>query len=370
MKHIHNKFFEENPNEHSNLDEHKALLFLENEKLLQNFINSYGEEFKQITGEHDAETAVRKRLNEVGEILLERYPVFSNDTLVDDIICTFIENADQETKSKLKQIYFGKKLTTDDANAIAHNSDPNYDGLLITSNLRFDTVLMLLSDIFAALCTLRVHIDDDLSLSRLLVMKLRALVDLNEISIGLETQLPNKKHRDYFQFVYWKTFGSAQTFVVGHEVAHHLLNHTSGSEPWKFSGFPSQNIYHDSEFSADDLALDLMFNVGIDYKEIDIDFDCLMGPIINMILISMQAIDPTEPSEQHPAPLDRLKRILDYSKETFSTMQYDLIRSNTRELLELINAINHFWDKRWWDDLDLIVYKKRKSKENLKLDSN
>ncbi len=133
-------------------------------------------------------------------------------------------------------------------------------------------------------------------------------------------------------------------FVVGHEMGHHTLLHTS-----KPSG-PRGTGAHQKELDADAFAVRLMLNAAAasskDYQGHPVEV--LAGPLIAMTAIALSVKDGTTGGATHPSLRTRWHNAI----STIESLSSELEHSAMKVLFATINGYLQsrlrLWTSEWW----------------------
>jgi len=269
---------------------------------------------------------------------------FSNDRLFNQIFERFVEIAEEETSSQLRSFYIGK-LDKTDLNAEAHPIINGSKGYLITFNNELDFKLLVLANIVADKMCLT--LTDDRYFSERIDAKIKILAGTSKSFFSEADIKPahKKMHSDFSI----KLYEGALSFVIAHEIGHHLLKHTETSKNMMLNNLPQivpLNTDHAKEFAADKFAVELMIKY---YSKNNKRYSptYMMAPLFVLLVFALQQ-DPEKYSDTHPAVKERYKNLLLTLKENCSEFDIFTMIYTFEQLALKINHNNKKQENIWW----------------------
>lgn len=286
-----------------------------------------------------------------GNSLIEGYELgrtlwYSNDFFINALIMKFVEITEEETSKEIEQVFVGVRDHLD-PNAAAYEIREDFDGYLITINFQMIHMITMLSELTSLLWLEKTEINPNT----------KATIYLGVNSIIEYIKNPNKVYNMLFQYNGMipnpllgerssRMFVGGQSFVIAHEIGHHLLKHTELSNKGLVSNlaqdYKHMNNEQLDELAADNYAFELMMK---DHKEYSISQ--LLSPLLVLIILAFNDSDPARNSLEHPS----LKtRYLNLSNLIFhkDKKKAEIVQSLFNDVASLLNHRNKYWSTDWW----------------------
>lgn len=138
-------------------------------------------------------------------------------------------------------------------------------------------------------------------------------------------------------------------FVLGHEIGHHILRHTTLDKRYIVSKFiPELNASPEQldEFAADNFGFDLLIR-GM--KEINSHF--LFAPLIVILMLAIRDDCPEKSSKEHPSLRDRYLNLLSKISEVdknLATRFQEILNEIASWIRNSYNDQFVHWKTEWW----------------------
>lgn len=305
-------------------------------------------------------------LNELSDIQNQSNSIelnYCNEFRINKIIKSIIETTTNEEISYLhSKFYLGivNKFELD-----VSSIKCSEDTYLVVMKIGFYSFLDIHSEIVS-----RIVLRETLSLPKILFFKRKKIIKkINEDILVGKRKINNyihyfktnedlfSKEKEYFKYygekytkesldiIGTKTRIAMTTFVILHEIAHHVLNHTNPNYFKKTSYIPEElkfweksNKYNENqkeEFEADSFAIHYILSLDkfhpnetiIKFPEIEIYAICAL-----LALNSISTIDDSKPDDLHPPVIERIKNVIDIIK-------YYLPEEKFNAIVYIFNAI-------------------------------
>ncbi|MFF2856553.1 hypothetical protein [Peribacillus sp. NPDC058002] len=276
---------------------------------------------------------------------------YSNDFFINSLILNFITDAEDDLVTELKQIYVGL-LGIREFNAEAMEMIEESEEYLITMNFEIDQQLTYISTLFSYyIYGMYIPDEERDELYPKMVDSLRDLVDKEALMKKISNQIPyDDVPVDYESprlHIATDLFVASMSFVLGHEIGHHFLNHTGSNGRNIISKFiPTDvtfNQLHLDEFAADNFSFDLLIR-GMKEK----NANTLFAPLMVIFMLAIYDKTPEESSQTHPSLRDRYLNLLSKVSEQDEKLALSL-QSIMNELASWINDILKGHGKtEWW----------------------
>jgi hypothetical protein len=262
-------------------------------------------------------------------------PCISNDYLLEKLMKEIMEISDIKLKKRLGQIFVAKrKKYVPNASALMVNR--SYDGDLIFFYVGLSNACVQFSILFVKFLNIRMLREKNDSTSEIKKLMRELSVDAIKLTLAVtrwniyfenHVYLENDLILDFCDeknaLQAMRFSGLIDKFILGHEIAHHLLGHTGkdndGSQ-YLQSLLTNNNVstsgteMHLKEFQADALAFLLISgytrNLSMDLKRAeDLLADATIGSLL-MFIILEQLTSNKISSKSHPSAEDRYNHCL------------------------------------------------------------
>jgi hypothetical protein len=286
----------------------------------------------------NAETAA------LGEALHDADCSYSNDAVVSILMQFLIENAAGDIQAVLKQAWIGKSEEQErPPSARAYHSREGYEGYLVVINAELEYRLARVSELYSAYLLLNKVTHAESSVTAKLLLDLLDVVG-GAAPLSLQAfETLSETSRATFDRQAGDLYLWGTAFVVGHEMGHHALLHTSG--PSATAGMGP----HQKELDADSFAVRLMLGAAAKsngYSGHPITL--LAGPLVAMTSIALSRQDGTQAGSTHPSLQSRWRN-------TFATMEPLVSELEHSATSALFGTINNYlqsrlklWTSEWW----------------------
>lgn len=291
-----------------------------------------------------------EKFNEHNEYLTY---VYSNDSLINEIMLFFIDNASVDLKNELKKIYVGK-IDNFEINAFAHQIDKEYEGFLVTLNFGLEFQLSVLTEIFTPFVFSLIGGDPEKKKDYTDYMHSNIDILSDHAVINLDYFSKRKEFPIGFGKISYQFYFGLLAFVISHEIGHHFLQHTDNNYKKIMSRFIDEDVYLNSyqldEFAADQFAIETMFrdNRFENASNKRINRFMLSAPLYVMLVLAINDKNPEQSSDTHPSVKSRFIRISNEIKAYCSHEDYEIIIITFDQIITLINDKNKIWEKIWW----------------------
>lgn len=276
---------------------------------------------------------------------------YSNDFFINSRILSFITDAEDDLVEELKKVYIGM-LGIPGFNAEAIDIDEEFEGYLIIINFDIDLQLTLISDLFSYYIY-GIQLSDVNERYKQLPKMYENLLFLIDHEEMLKKAKEDKQDDVPIDFnsprliIASDLFVAGMSFVLGHEIGHHLLKHTESKGRNIVSKFKPTDVtfnqLHLDEFAADNFSFDLLIR-GMKEK----NHSTLLAPLIVILMTAIYDRTPEQPSQSHPSLRDRylnlLNRMSEYNQEVALNLQQFI-----NDVASWINyTLGGYWKTDWW----------------------
>ncbi|WP_342047677.1 hypothetical protein [Bacillus sp. OTU530] len=283
---------------------------------------------------------------------LGREKWFSNDFFINSLVLNFLRDAegkDEELFEELKKVYIGY-MGTPGMTVEAMNMDEESEGYLIIMNFDIDLQMKLMCDLTSSyLYSLHTNVKNGEYLNQLIDMQesLLHLVNKNAFldkimngQVKEEGIVLDAKDITHKQHITTDLFEAGMSFIIGHEIGHHVLKHTESDAT------PERKRL--DEFEADNFGLDLVIK-GLKRRK----KNYLFAPLMVILMLALPEAKPDEPSEEHPSPKERylnlLSKLSEYDEELAQELQ-QIFQKLAAWIYDgtLFSNQKDYWDTEWW----------------------
>ncbi|MEY8735586.1 hypothetical protein AB9M92_25950 [Peribacillus frigoritolerans] len=276
---------------------------------------------------------------------------YSNDFFINSLILNFITDAEDDLVIELKRIFVGM-LGSPGVDAEAMDMDEEFDGYLIKMHFDMDLQLQIISDLIAYHIygmqikdeRERVNLLPKMCEELLYLIDKKALLKKASEDIQVDKQVDLNSPRLH---IATDLFVAGMSFVLGHEIGHHFLNHTESNGRNIVSKFiPTDvisNQLHLDEFAADNFSFDLLIRGMKETNE-----NTLFAPLIVILMLAIYDKTPEEPSQTHPSLRDRYLNLLNRVSEHNEVVALKLQRSFNDVATWINVTLRGYWKTEWW----------------------
>lgn len=272
----------------------------------------------------------------------------SNSPIVSAIARFFAEHGPPEVRAVMERTFIGmSEEYGEDGNARASGARPEYDGHLITVNAELEYDLARAADLYSAYVQLN-RVSQDAAPSE--QTPAIALVMLCLDILGYRKALApdvfdwiSEERRASFDRVAGDLLVWGLAFVLGHELGHHVLGHTTGPPD------PQRDERYKKELEADHFATRVLFESARAHPDYSgTSLALLAGPLVALTAMAIEQADPAVGGDTHPSAAERWARV----NESARAYVHDDERIAMLRLFENVNGLIlkrlELWPERWW----------------------
>lgn len=275
------------------------------------------------------------------EVILNHIPQKSNDILIEHIIDELISYSDGAIKERLEKVFVFKRRDFI-ANAGALNSRSEHDGDLIEFNVGLSDAAFQYCTLFDAMILTKEQAYNNYAAPSHLLKMSQKLADaqarwsenFGHIQLSPEDVLLPNENLKQTDDRPANIARCTDVFILAHEFAHHMLNHTSKGDDYRLllnrcfsrpqpDGWESFSSEWQQELAADTAAIGLITGtVGTASNEVT----AALGSLLTMTVLGQLVEDVDAGTDTHPPVMLRYKNCITTLLAVSSYNYYPIVR--------------------------------------------